>query len=103
MLRPYIESSDAMFPARDKPEGYDFGAPDEAEVMVDHIKAHRWTTTGKVEFEVSWNDGDVTWEPFQAVKLLIALDDYFALHGVNSWRKLSKAGKKQGGATEKKH
>ncbi|KAJ6451788.1 hypothetical protein C8R45DRAFT_946071 [Mycena sanguinolenta] len=38
----------------------------------------------KVEFYVQWNLSDRTWEPFNNVKLLTALDDYFAfkLHGV---------------------
>ncbi|KAJ6448457.1 hypothetical protein C8R45DRAFT_947984 [Mycena sanguinolenta] len=32
----------------------------------------------------------MTWEPFNNVKLLSALDDYFALHGVKRWQGLPK-------------
>jgi hypothetical protein len=89
LLRPYVESSDALFPERAVPGPYDFGAPADDEWHVEAIIGHRWTGTG-VDFQVKWTLGDVTWESFKAVKLLSALDDYFALHGVKTWNKLPK-------------
>jgi hypothetical protein len=44
----------------------------------------------KVEFEVRWSLGDTTWEPYDSVKELSALDDYFALQGVRTWQALPK-------------
>jgi hypothetical protein len=89
LLWPYVASCDNLFPNRAQPGPYDFGAPTEDEWQVDAIVAHRWDGT-KVEFHVKWNLGDMTWEPFSSVKLLSALDDYYALHGVKQWQQLSK-------------
>ncbi|KAJ7467953.1 hypothetical protein FB451DRAFT_1039732, partial [Mycena latifolia] len=89
LLRPYIASCNNLFPNREQPGPYDFGAPAEDEWLVDHIVGHRWSGNA-VEFHVKWNQGDTTWEKFNAVKLLSALDDYYALHGVTRWQKLRK-------------
>jgi hypothetical protein len=84
-----VANCDNLFPNRAQPEPYDFGAPAEDEWQVDAIIAHRWSENS-VEFHVRWNLGDMTWESFKAVKLLRALDDYYALHGVKKWQQLSK-------------
>jgi hypothetical protein len=89
LLRPHIANCDNLFPNRTQPGPYDFGAPAEDEWQVDAIVAHRWDGT-TIEFHVKWNLGDMTWEPFSSVKLLSALDDYYALHGVKRWQQLSK-------------
>jgi hypothetical protein len=89
LLRPYVANCDNMFPNRSQPGPYDFGAPAEDEWQVDAIIAHRWSGNS-VEFHVRRNLGDMTWEPFNAVKLLSALDDYYVLHGVKKWQQLSK-------------
>ncbi|KAJ7219447.1 hypothetical protein GGX14DRAFT_317401, partial [Mycena pura] len=91
-LEPYVENDAELFPSRalaePAPPGvYDFGEPDEDEWLVDSIIAHRWSGE-RVDFQVRWNLGDMTWEPFNSVKLLRALDDYFALHGVKRWQQL---------------
>ena len=51
------------------------------EWLVDEIKGHRWSGR-KIEFEVQWNYGDNTWEPFEICKDLIALDNYLDRIGV---------------------
>jgi hypothetical protein len=89
LLRPYVESSDALFPNWSKPGPYDFSAPTEDEWLVDSILAHCWTGN-VVDFHVNWNLGDTAWENFDSVKLLSALDDYFELHDMKKWQKLSK-------------
>jgi hypothetical protein len=87
LLRPHIASRDTLFPNRAVPGPYDFGAPATDEWQVDEIMAHRWAANS-VEFLVKWTQGDTTWESFKAVKLLSALDDYFAIHGVRRWQSL---------------
>lgn len=89
LLRPHFENDDAMFPNRTSIDAYDFGAPNEAEWLVDEIIGHRWK--GKtLEFQVRWNQGDTTWEPSRACDELEALDRYLALMGVDDCAKLSK-------------
>ena len=87
LLKPYHESDPYLFPNRSKYEPYDFGAPDSAEEFVDSIRGHEWKGK-KVHFEVWWTLGDVTWEPWDTVKRLAALDEYFTLLGVSRWQDL---------------
>jgi hypothetical protein len=89
LLRPHVANNDVLFPNRDQPGPYDFGAPADDEWLVSSILAHRWTDN-VIEFHVKWNLGDTTWEKFNSVKLLSALDDYFELHGVKRWQQLPK-------------
>jgi hypothetical protein len=61
LLRPYIASSDALFPNRAHPEPYDFGMADDHEWFVDEILGHRWkkgTKLGDLEFEIWWSLGE---------------------------------------------
>jgi len=52
---------------------YNFGAPDDAEWIVDELNSHQWS--GKnLEFQVHWNAGEMTWEPLESCKELAALD-----------------------------
>jgi hypothetical protein len=53
-------------------------AADMGEAQVELIRAHRGTARNRatLEFEVLWSDGDVTWEPWENVRKLGALDDY---------------------------
>lgn len=90
LLRPYVETDAILFPNRSKPEPYDFGAPPDAEEFVDSIRAHVWKGK-KVFFEVWWSLGDVTLEPYDTVKKLKSLDDYFATQSVSRWQDLSKS------------
>ncbi|KAL1658145.1 hypothetical protein GGG16DRAFT_13029, partial [Schizophyllum commune] len=87
LLRPHHANNDALFPQRDFVKHYDFGAPNNAEFLVDRIKSHRWEA-GKVLFTVEWEMGDSTEEPLEIVNDLTALDDYLTLQGVTRWEDL---------------
>jgi hypothetical protein len=85
LLRPYIASSDAMFPNRVHPEPYDFGAPDNQEWFVDEITGQHWDKGSKLQnlkLEVRWSLGDMTWESYESCKDLEALDRHLEVHGV---------------------
>jgi hypothetical protein len=53
-------------------------AADMGEVQVDSVLAHRGSVRKRatLEFQVQWSDGDVTWEPWESVKKLAAVDEY---------------------------
>ena len=53
-------------------------AADLGEAEVDAILAHRGSARKRdaLEFQVQWSDDDVTWEPWERVKKLAAIDDY---------------------------
>jgi len=54
-------------------DAYDFGAPNDAEWIVDELDSHQWN--GKdLEFQVRWNTGEMMWEPLESCKELAALD-----------------------------
>jgi hypothetical protein len=78
-----------MFPNRTSIDAYDFGAPDDAQWLVDEITGHRWRGK-KLELQVRWNQGDTTWEPIASCDELEALDRYLALMGVADWQQLSR-------------
>ena len=90
VLRKHEPNNNGLFPHRDVQVYYDFGDDDETEWLVDEINAHRWVGS-KVEFQVRWNLGDSTWEPYSECKDLEALDNYLELAGVGNWRQLPKA------------
>ena len=52
LLKPYIASNDAMFPGREQPEPYDFGAPDGQQWFVDEILGHQWVTDKEIKLQV---------------------------------------------------
>ena len=87
LLRPYIVSSDAMFPNILHPKPYDFGAPDDQEWFVDEITGHQWKKGSKLQnlkLEVWWSLGNTTWELYESCKDLEALNRYLEVHGVKS-------------------
>jgi hypothetical protein len=88
-LRRHEANDDSLFPNREVKVFYDFGGREDGEWLVDAIIGHRWSNK-RVEFEVRWNLGDTTWEPYTHVKDLEALDEYLALQGVSDWRSLPK-------------
>nr|GAT56033.1 predicted protein [Mycena chlorophos] len=47
LLRPYVASSDELFPGRELPNPYDFGAPAPDEEHVDAIIDHMWLSTNR--------------------------------------------------------
>jgi hypothetical protein len=53
-------------------------AADLGEAQVDAILAHRGSVRKRasLEFQVQWSDGDITWEPWERVKKLVAVEDY---------------------------
>ena len=53
-------------------------AADLGEASVDAILAHKGNARKRssLVFQVQWSDGDVTWEPWEKVKKLSAVDDY---------------------------
>lgn len=89
LLRRHEPNDDIRFPHRDVKSYYDFGDDEKEEWLVDEITGHRWDG-GKIEFEVRWNLGDSTWEPYDHVRKLVALDEYLALQGAKSWKALPK-------------
>jgi hypothetical protein len=52
------------------------------EAQVDAVVAHRGTVRNRasLEFQVQWSDGDTTWEPWEQVRKLQAVDDYIKSH-----------------------
>ncbi len=53
-------------------------AADLGEAQVDSVMAHKGTAKKRssVEFQIQWSDGDITWEPWDRVKKLAAVDEY---------------------------
>ena len=90
LIKPYISNEDDRFPNRINAFEYDMGQADEDVWEVKEITNHRWKTNRSIEFDVLWSMGDSTWEPFENVKHLSALDEYLGLKGVRKWRDLPK-------------
>ncbi|KAJ7477417.1 hypothetical protein FB451DRAFT_1032942, partial [Mycena latifolia] len=53
------------------------------ETGIQTINGHRWAARRKLEFQVVWTDGDVTWEPLSTVNDCAAMDDYLAHRDVD--------------------
>ena len=79
---------------------YDVGEPPQDEIGVRSISAHRWIGR-TIEFEVNWDDGDVTWEPYQTCRNLRALDEYCILQNVRDWKDLPRRNMKGKGKKPK--
>ncbi len=90
LIWPYYPTNDVMFPNQAHPEPYDFGAPDSQEWFINKIIGHRWKGPKKVEYQVWWSLGDMTWESHVNCSNLAALDCYLELQGVTSYIKLPK-------------
>ena len=86
-LRPHEANDEERFPARDARFLYDFGSPTALEWQVDEIIGHRWVH-GRVEFQIKWNLGEVSWADLTTCQKLAALDAYLELQGVSDWQKL---------------
>ncbi|KIJ43419.1 hypothetical protein M422DRAFT_253300 [Sphaerobolus stellatus SS14] len=52
------------------------------------IIGHHWTNNGKIDFQVKWTLGDVTWESLHECNKLEALERYFEIHGINNPQQL---------------
>jgi hypothetical protein len=93
-LRRHEPNDDTVFPHHDIKVFYDFGLNEEDKWLVDAIIGHKWSNK-IIEFQVRWNLGDTTWEPYAHVKELEALDAYLDLQRVKSWRSLPKRATKE--------
>lgn len=51
------------------------------ETVIKMIKGHKWVGKG-LQFEVLWDDGDVTWEKRSNIEDCAALDEYLVFHKV---------------------
>jgi len=91
LLRPAIPNDDARFPNREATFFYDFGDNPEREWRVDSIVDHRFTGNS-ISFDVLWETGEITREPYTNCKNLTALDNYLELHGSARWRDLPRKG-----------
>jgi hypothetical protein len=88
-LHPFEKNDDKIFPKRKVRAYYDFSDAKDEEWLVDDILTHHWEGN-KVSFLVQWNLRDITWEPYNKCKELVALDRYLELLGINDddWKKL---------------
>ena len=89
LLRPFVANDDSLFPERDVYHLYDFGSPDNDELVVTCILDHRWRGN-KLSFLILWNDNDQTWESLNKCNRLEALGRYLQLKGVDSPHQLSR-------------
>ncbi|KIK53785.1 hypothetical protein GYMLUDRAFT_63563 [Collybiopsis luxurians FD-317 M1] len=62
----------------------------EGKTVVEMIQAHKWVGRG-LQFEVLWEDRDITWVKRSIVKDCAALDDHLKLHCVTNPSQLPKA------------
>ena len=83
-LKPFIVSTGVDVKA--------VAAADLGEALVDSILAHKGNGRKResLEFQVQWSDGDVTWEPWEKVKKLSAVDDYIKTYPGTSLQYLLK-------------
>jgi hypothetical protein len=82
LLRPYVPSDDTRFPGRRIFHITDF-SDDPKEWEVDHIVTHQGKGSSAM-FQVKWALGDSTWEEYNTVKDLTALDEYLELVGAKN-------------------
>ena len=82
-LRPHVASDNKLFPQRAVELFYDFGTDIVVEYFVHEILTHRWNSNDSLEFKVKWAQGDITWEPLDAVQDVAPMDDYLELNGAD--------------------
>src|SRR6266481_5927635 len=80
LIRAHVPNDDGRFPRHDTKLCYDFGSTDKPKWFIDEILAHRWVSQNRLEFQVHWTLGDVTWEPLASCEELEFLDEYLELH-----------------------
>lgn len=87
LLRRYEMNDETLFPKREPSKFYDFGAPEDAEWLVDSIVGHEWRGR-KLWLHIQWNLGDTTWETVETCDELEALDRYLEVMGVKDTKDL---------------
>src|SRR6266481_3056862 len=88
LIRAHVSNDNGRFLRCDTKLCYDFGSTNEPKWFVDEILAHRWVGQNRLEFQVCWTLGDVTWEPLASCKELEVLDEYLELRGAKQPRDL---------------
>ncbi|KIJ55890.1 hypothetical protein M422DRAFT_239052 [Sphaerobolus stellatus SS14] len=73
LICSHITNNDELFPNRE---------------FIDEIIGHQWTNNGKIDFQVKWTLGNVTWEPLHECNKLEALERYLEIHGIDNPRQL---------------
>ncbi|KAI0323421.1 hypothetical protein GY45DRAFT_1214341, partial [Cubamyces sp. BRFM 1775] len=86
LLRPHIPNDDRRFPGRQFHQLPGFGEHPR-EWAVDRILTHSGRGQA-AQFEVQWTTGDVTWVPYQDVRHLQAVAEYFEALGITEARQL---------------
>ncbi|KIJ35472.1 hypothetical protein M422DRAFT_180707, partial [Sphaerobolus stellatus SS14] len=81
-------NNDEHFPNREMSTLYKLGANNEQEWFINEIIGHHWTNNRKINFQVKWMLGDITWEPLHECNKLEALKRYIKFHGINNPRQL---------------
>ncbi|KAF8694387.1 hypothetical protein RHS03_08195, partial [Rhizoctonia solani] len=80
LLKPHIPGEDNRFPRHDYQQFVGLEG-DEDQWSVERITSHRGRGN-RALFQVLWHGGEITWEPYKAIKHLLALRQYFEAQGV---------------------
>ncbi|KIJ31063.1 hypothetical protein M422DRAFT_267272 [Sphaerobolus stellatus SS14] len=63
---------------------YKLGGNDEQEWFINKIIGHHWTNNAKIDFQVKWMLGDITWDLLHECNKLEARERYLKIHGINN-------------------
>lgn len=96
LLCPHYTNNDALFLNCDQPEPYNFGASEDAEWFIEEIISHHWPQSNRLELQVQWSLGNMTWEPLAHCEDLVALDHYLEVMGITLPKQLPKKAGEQG-------
>ncbi|KIJ33958.1 hypothetical protein M422DRAFT_263916 [Sphaerobolus stellatus SS14] len=88
LIHSHITNDDECFPNREVNALYKLGMSHEQEWFVNEIIGHQWTNNGKIDFQVKWMLGDVTWESLHECNKLEALERYLEIHGIDNPQQL---------------
>ncbi|KEP45351.1 putative ribonuclease H-like protein, partial [Rhizoctonia solani 123E] len=87
LLKPHIPYEDHRFPRHDYQQFISLEG-DEEQWTVEKITNHRGRGN-RATFEILWQGGEITWEPYKAIKHLEAYKQYLEAQGVTRASKLS--------------
>jgi hypothetical protein len=80
LLKPHKPDEDRRFPGRSYPQVVSLQG-EEDDWAVSHVADHQGKGISAM-FEIVWETGDRTWEPYNVVKHLEALKQYYEVQGV---------------------